>query len=143
MNPITQQLIVNEAMSWLNTPYHHEGDIKGAGVDCAMLLVKVYHDVGLIPEIDPRPYPRDWHMHRDDERYLDWVKQYADSVEHPQPGDLALFQFGRCVAHGAIIIEWPLVIHAFALNKIVVMSDIEKNEDFLKRFRRFFRVREY
>jgi hypothetical protein len=26
---------------------------------------------------------------------------------------VALFRFGRCFAHGAIITEWPLLIHAW------------------------------
>lgn len=63
--------IVEEARSWLGTPYHHHAMVKGAGVDCAMLLVAVYGAVGLLPEgFDPRPYPQDWHLHRDCERYL-------------------------------------------------------------------------
>ncbi|MDO6044547.1 hypothetical protein Q4P48_08410 [Neisseria gonorrhoeae] len=41
--------IVEEARSWLGTPYHHHAMVKGAGVDCAMLLVAVYGAVGLLP----------------------------------------------------------------------------------------------
>lgn len=105
--------IIGEALSWLNTPYHHEADVKGAGVDCAMLLVRVYHAAGLIPAFDPRPYPADWMLHRDEERYLGWVKQYADQVTAPQPGDVVLYKVGRCFAHGAIVLAWPDIIHAF------------------------------
>lgn len=105
--------IVAEALTWKMTPYHHQGFVKGAGVDCAFLLIKVYHAVGLIPDIDPRPYPPDWHLHREEQRYLGWTEKYAHKVDTPQPGDAALFQFGRCISHGAIIIEWPIVIHAY------------------------------
>lgn len=105
--------IIREALGWLNTPYHHEADVKGAGVDCAMLLVRVYRDAGLIPAIDPRPYPADWMLHRDEERYLGWVKQYADPVTEPQPGDVVLYKVGRCFAHGGIVLAWPDIIHAF------------------------------
>lgn len=105
--------IISEALGWLNTPYHHEADVKGAGVDCAMLLVRVYRDAGLIPAIDPRPYPADWMLHRDEERYLGWVKQYADQVTEPQPGDVVLYKVGRCFAHGGIVLAWPDIIHAF------------------------------
>jgi cell wall-associated NlpC family hydrolase len=31
----------------------------------------------------------------------------------PQPGDVALFRFGRCFSHGAIVVDWPVVIHAW------------------------------
>lgn len=141
MTPQQQSAVVTEAQSWLGTPYHHHGDIKGAGIDCAMILVRVFSSVGLIPDIDPRPYPQDWHMHRDAERYLGWVDQYADKVEQPAPGDIAMFQFGRCVAHGAIVIEWPMVIHAHMDSREVVLSDISTSDDFKKRLRGFYRLR--
>ena len=28
------QLAVAEALTWLGTPYHHQGRVKGVGVDC-------------------------------------------------------------------------------------------------------------
>ncbi len=109
-----RQAVVGEALTWLGTPYHHQGRVKGAGVDCAFLLIKAYHACGLIPDLDPRPYPRDWHLHRSEERYLNWVKEYAAPVEAPQPGDLVLFRYGRCVSHGGLVVEWPTIIHALA-----------------------------
>jgi len=112
MNP-KRQLIIDEARTWLGTPYHHQGRVKDAGVDCAMLLAEVYHACNLIPYIDPTPYPPDWHFHRDEERYLGWVRRYAHPVDVPQPGDIALFQFGRCISHGAIVVAWPTIIHAY------------------------------
>ena len=61
--------VVAEAKTWLRTPYHHAADIKGVGVDCAMILLRVYQAVGAVPpEVDPRPYPADWFLHRDEER---------------------------------------------------------------------------
>ncbi|MFZ6686580.1 C40 family peptidase [Undibacterium sp. SXout11W] len=141
MTPEKQAEIVAEAKTWLQTPYHHHGDVKGAGVDCAMILVEVYHACGLIPKIDPRPYPPDWHLHRDAERYLGWVEQYADPVETPEPGDIAVFQFGRCVSHAAIVIDWPLVLHAFRKEREVVLSDVSTSSDFSERLRGFYRLK--
>lgn len=108
---MTQQIreqIVAEAMTWLRTPYHHLGDVKGHGVDCAMLLVRVYHTVGLIPAIDPRPYSPQWHLHQSEERYLGWLEQHAAPTDCPQPGDVCLFRFGRAdrpFSHGAILVS--------------------------------------
>jgi cell wall-associated NlpC family hydrolase len=112
--------ILAEAYSFLNTPYHHQGRLKGVGIDCAMLLIEVYRNVGLIPNIDPRPYPRDWHLHRDEERYLGWVKQFGTEVNDPQQGDVALFKFGRCISHGAIVVNWPVVIHSYITDGCVL-----------------------
>ena len=138
INATTRQRVVQEAQSWLCTPYHHHGGVKGAGVDCAMLLACVYSAAGVIPEIDPRPYPHDWHMHRSAERFLGWVKQYADRTDTPQPGDVAMFQFGRCVAHGAIVVAWPMVIHAYLDERAVVLTDVSKSSDLCNRLHGFY-----
>jgi cell wall-associated NlpC family hydrolase len=123
----TRGAVLQEANTWLATPYHHQGRIKGAGVDCAMLLIEVYHQCGLIPDIDPTPYPPDWHFHRDEERYLGWVKQYAKPVDVPQLGDIAVFQFGRCVSHGAIVVAWPTIIHSY-LHEGCVLADATQGQ---------------
>lgn len=107
-----RQAVIAEALSWERTPYHHRGRLKGIGTDCAMYLLEVYHACGLIPHIDPGPYPPDWYMHRDEERYFNVIMQYAHVVTDPQPGDLAAFKFGRCISHGGIILAWPMMLHA-------------------------------
>ena len=53
--------VVAAARAWIGTPYHHMADVKGVGCDCAMLLVRVFCDLGLVEPFDPRPYARDWH----------------------------------------------------------------------------------
>lgn len=127
--------VVAEAKTWLMTPYHHQGRIKGAGVDCAMLLAEVYEAAGVIERVEPEPYPRDWHMHRNEERYLGHVEQFARKVEGPaKPGDIALFRVGRCLSHGGIVIEWPVIIHAYVTAGFVVLEDVERNEFLGKRY---------
>jgi cell wall-associated NlpC family hydrolase len=119
--------VLIEATSWIGTPYHHEAFVKGAGVDCAFFLICCYHAAGVIPWIDPRPYPRDWHFHRDAERYLGWVERYCDQVEVPEPGDLVVFQYGRTFSHGAIVVKWPLMLHSY-VNLGVGYADGERGE---------------
>ncbi len=80
--------VVAEARSWIGTPYHNCADIKGVGVDCGMLLVRVFVDTGLCQPFDPRPYPIDWHLHRGEERYLGFVFDRSREVTEPQPGDV-------------------------------------------------------
>jgi NlpC/P60 family putative phage cell wall peptidase len=105
--------VVAAARAWLGTPYHHMGRVKGAGVDCLMLLAEVYEAAGIVPHVAVPFYPPDWNLHRDAERYLEGVMRYAHPVETPSAGDVALFKFGRCFAHGAIVTDWPHLIHAF------------------------------
>ena len=106
-----RQAVVAEALNWVGTPYHHAARIKGAGVDCAMLPAAVYRAAGLIPDLAVDRYPpAAW---RNAERYLDIVIRHAAEVPAPTgPGDLVLYRWGRCFAHGAIVIAWPEIVHA-------------------------------
>jgi NlpC/P60 family putative phage cell wall peptidase len=109
-----REAVVAEAESWIGTPFHHAARVKGAGVDCLMLLAEVYERAGIAPRIEPPFYVPDWHMHRDAERYLEGLLPYAHEIEGPPlPGDIALFKFGRTFSHGAIVVEWPRVVHAY------------------------------
>jgi cell wall-associated NlpC family hydrolase len=106
--------IVAEARSWVGTPYHPMADIKGVGVDCGMLLVRVFVDLGLREPFDPRPYTQDWMLHRSEEKFLGWLLERARLVEAPDLGDIMLFRVGRCYSHGAIVVDLdPLrIVHA-------------------------------
>ena len=111
--------VVREAESWIGTPFHHAARIKGAGVDCLMLLAEIYERAGVVPHIDPPFYVPDWHLHRDAERYLEGLACHAYEIAGPPqgagplPGDIALFRFGRTYSHGAVVIRWPRVVHAY------------------------------
>lgn len=118
--------VVEEARGWLRTPYHHMGRVKGGGTDCLMLLAEVYERAGVVPHIDIPFYPPDWNLHRDVERYLEGLMRYAREVEgSPRQGDVAVFKFGRCFAHGAIVVTWPRLIHAW-WNAGVVYGDADQ-----------------
>lgn len=126
-----REAVVAEAYSWLRTKYHHMGDIKyedadnRGGVDCAMLLVRIYGTVGLVPpDLDPRPYPADWHLHRSDERYLGFLEEYGVPVQTPGLGDVAVYQFGRCFSHGAILVAPDTVIHSYMKQGVTLASTL-------------------
>jgi cell wall-associated NlpC family hydrolase len=113
---MTRAAIVDEALSWQGTPFHHRAMVKGAGVDCAHLLKAVYATAGIALDLDMPEYAQDWNLHHDEPRFLAIVAQYADPVpagEVPQPGDVAMFRYGRHAAHGAIVTAWPVVVHAW------------------------------
>lgn len=105
--------VIAEACTWLGTPYHHQARLKGAGVDCAQILIAVYANTGMIDEFDTGYYPPDWMLHREEERYLGFVLERAHEVPEPQPGDIVLYKFGRCFSHAGIVIDWPQIIHSY------------------------------
>lgn len=129
--------VVAEARSWIGTPYHHAADVKGHGVDCAMLLVRVYCDLGLVERFDPRPYTRDWFLHRSEERYLSFLLARSREVRCPQEGDIVLFRVGRCFAHAGIVsrAEPLTIIHSFAATRCVVEDVIERNAELAARLK--------
>jgi NlpC/P60 family putative phage cell wall peptidase len=109
-----RQAIITEAKSWLHTRFHHRAWVKGAGCDCLGLIYGVYRACGLVSEIKIPFYRPDFMHHRSDETYLKGLLQHGHRVERPEPGDVALYKYGRVMGHAAIVIEWPLLIHAFA-----------------------------
>lgn len=106
--------IVRVAQTWLGTPYHPEGRVKGAAVDCGMLIAEVYEEAGIIPHVDVPHYAADFHKHNRVEQYLAIILRYGHRIPAgaQKPGDVAMWKFGHTRSHGAIIIDWPLVIHA-------------------------------
>jgi cell wall-associated NlpC family hydrolase len=125
--------VLREALSWVGTPFRDCGDAKGprGAVDCAMLLVRSFVDTGHLAPFDPRPYPPRWHLHRDRERFLEWVEEKLGArrieigcplVPELAPGDIVIWQFGRCFSHGAIAINSEEVVHAYAHARMCVVS---------------------
>lgn len=124
--------IVAEARSWIGTPYHHMADIKGVGVDCGMILVRIFVDLGLVPAFDPRPYTNDWMLHRSDDHFLGELMARAHPVETPRPGDVALYRYGRCYSHGAVVVcSDPLTVVHAVLKYGSVVEEVVETSPFL------------
>lgn len=127
--------IVAEAETWIGTPYISNAVIKGrrGGTDCGMLLIGVYGALGFVPkEFDPRPYAPDWHVHRNEEKYIEFVERFATEVDIPPkriplPGDLMMFHIGRVFAHAAIITDWPNAIHAVSQDSVLPVDILANN----------------
>lgn len=141
---LIRQKIVDEAKTWLGTPYHSCADVKGAGVDCGMILVRIFVDLGLLDPFDPRPYNSDWHLHRDAEKYLEFLTDRCVEVSEPGLGDVMVFRYGRCYSHAGIVTDTnPLsIIHAYQPLQAVVSSVIGQDKDLSSSMRvpKFFSV---
>ncbi|WP_441561965.1 NlpC/P60 family protein [Colibacter massiliensis] len=108
--------IAKAAMDWVGTPYMNNTMVKGRGVDCSYLLVAALLDSGLMDKdkLHIEQYSNEWHLHRSEELYLKYVEQVADKVDgDPEIGDFLLYQYGRCISHGAILVRPKQVIHSF------------------------------
>lgn len=128
MTPEQRIAVVAEAMRWLGTPFHHQQRVRGAGVDCVNLLAAVYHAAGVVEELRFDYYPPDWHLHRDEPKFLAGLERYADRIPviEALPGDIAMFRYGRHSAHGAIVTAWPTVVHAWRDVGKVVLTEADR-----------------
>lgn len=140
--------VVAEALSWLGTPWHHRGRVKGAGVDCAQFVIKAYAGAGMIEDFDTGEYPRDWHIHKTEERFLTFVPSFAAEIEAEavREGDLILFRIGRVFSHGAIVVQAGvrrIVVHAAIKEGAVVLADLDHDAGFEGCERKYFTHRDW
>lgn len=113
--------VVAIARQWCGTPYRHHGRKIKSGADCATLIAEVYERAGLVPHQELPPYSPQWHENQHEQLYLQAIRNYCAEVEEPGPGDLAMWKFGHVLSHGAIVVQWPRIIHA--INPDGVMLD--------------------
>jgi hypothetical protein len=110
---VTREQIVREALTWVGCPFHDCSGVKGAGVDCVHLLIRVAAAVGLIEDFEPEAYSPQWFEHHDEPRFLFGMERYCHRVDVPGPGDFEMFNFGRHAAHSAILIDEYSMVHAY------------------------------
>lgn len=127
MTNITEQRarVIKEARTWIGTPFIDNACVKNVGVDCANLLARVYADSGMIDPVKMPQYSPQWFLHKDEERFLDFVRLYGKEIpnEEAQMADVAVYKIGRTYAHGAIVVDWPnSIIHAHKQSRIVLES---------------------
>lgn len=113
--------IVAEARSWLGTRFHHQGRLKGVGVDCAGLVAQVAQAVGMAVD-DHIDY-----THRPDGVLLQAVcdaQMTHIDINEIAPGDVLLMKFDSLPQHLAIVGDYASgglsMIHAYAPARQVV-----------------------
>lgn len=126
------------ARSWLHTPFRDQGKVKGqnGAVDCAMLLVAVFQEAGLLdPAYDPRPYPPQFHLHHGEERFLQQIEAIIalrgcgqEVGRAPIPGDVIVYRVGRCFSHGGLVVENNHLLHAYYKTGQVSISPLNEIE---------------
>lgn len=148
IDQVTRDAIVAEARTWIGTRFHDNAGIKGVGVDCMWLVLRIYQAVGLVPDVKVPDYSPQFPQHRDDEPFLreiePWVEEFAGP---PLEGDIVIWKFGRAFAHSAIVVKWPRIIHAHKPAGTTLEDDALRNRALMRRgqdFRehKFFRLRE-
>lgn len=123
----TQKRIVEEAMTWLGTPYKYAGNEKGVGTDCSGLVLEVYR------KIAGKDLPRNSAKQA----------EFCESLKENQltEGDLVFFATGKDpdkISHVGIIIDEDSFVHA-STSKGVVVSTFS-NDYYRRTFKKFGKV---
>jgi|SRR5579859_1413105 len=129
---------VAAAETWLRTPYRDCAMVKGAGTDCLGLIAGAAKEARLIGNIKLPKYRPDQNLHWSDrskppvETYLEALDPYCAEVPGPPerdpiPGDLIIWKFGWIFFHTAIVVRWPLIIHAYKQADFVDYEDVSKS----------------
>jgi NlpC/P60 family putative phage cell wall peptidase len=113
----TTQIVVDEARSWIGTPYRHQASLKGVGCDCLGLLRGVWRALyGAEPESIPA-YAPDWAEASGEERLAIAARKYLIEIAPVEaaPGDVLLFRWRTHLPakHAAILSAPGRMIHAY------------------------------
>lgn len=111
-----RQNIVKEAINWVDVKYVHRGDSK-RGADCSGLIVGILKQLGFLQSFVIPIYPPDWNLHKPNVNYLKiYLNDYCYQIDENmvEPGDLAVFKFGKHVecSHLGILINRILFVHS-------------------------------
>ncbi len=137
-----RHLIVNEAKSWIGTPYKHYTSKKGIGTDCGLFVMQVFANLKLVKYEKPDFYPMDWAMHNPKGHLFElWAKKYCDEIpkEKLSIGDVIFYYFGKCVSHSAILIHGNMIIHSQRPIGVVVSN--RETCKWAKRERKYFTLK--
>lgn len=118
---LTRQVVLQEAQTWLGTPYRHQASLKGAGCDCLGFLRGLWRAFyGAEPEPVPA-YSSDWAETGGEETLIAAGRRWL--VERPvpaaEPADILVFRWrdGSPAKHVGLLStplqESPKIIHAY------------------------------
>lgn len=120
MSEGVREAIVKAARSWIGTPFAHFQCCKGAGVDCAHLIIGVGKDVGLFPPDFSVPYySPQWLLNSKASLLLDTLTCTGFSEKPPaerQAGDVLVFEIGVVECHVGIYLGTDRMVHAHHAN---------------------------
>jgi len=112
---IARSALLEEARSWIGTPYQHQASAKGAGCDCLGLVRGVWRALyGAEPELTPA-YTPDWAERQGAETLLQAAQRHLTEVVIAAPGDVVLFRMDARspIKHAAILDQDDHIIHAY------------------------------
>ncbi|MCR9128825.1 MAG: NlpC/P60 family protein [Alphaproteobacteria bacterium] len=117
MTPEIRAAALDEARSWIGTPYRHQASVRGSGADCLGLVRGVWRALYRDEPEAPPPYRPDWAERFGEETLLDAARRrlIEQNFACAEPGDVLLFRYaaGHPAKHCAILCADARMIHAW------------------------------
>lgn len=124
----TRAQIVAEARSYIGTPYHHQGRLKGVGVDCAGIVVGINTTFSLTSH-DVKGYSPTPHQGLLQQALRDAGFTKIGIYDY-EMGDCLLMRFGTEPQHLAVYTGEGTIVHSYSKVKKVVehtLNDVWKH----------------
>jgi cell wall-associated NlpC family hydrolase len=118
---IARSQIVAEARTWTNTPFVHQGRVRGVAVDCLGVIAMVGRALGLT-DYDRTDYgriPNPRRMRAELKAHLDEI-----AIAEARPGDILHMAWGREAMHLGIVTELG-ILHAYSAIPAVVEHPLD------------------
>lgn len=121
---VTAEAVVHETLSWVGTPYRHQGSRKGVGSDCLGLVRGVWRALyGREPEALP-PYSADWAESGAGDALLEAAGRHCREVERDPliAGSLIVFRWRPALParHLGIAVGPDRFAHAYQGHAVTV-----------------------
>lgn len=89
MKKTPQEKVIEEARTWIGTPWMHQGHLKGpnGGVDCAGFIAEVAKKARAVPNVK---FEQNYRRHEDGATMLEMLRSYMKmvKVEDARPADV-------------------------------------------------------
>ncbi len=138
--------IVEEALTWIGTPYHLNGCLKGIGCNCAQFLFVVAKNAGAFAADTPPPrwYTPQLATHSKEERLIAYVLAYGGreiAETEVKSGDIVLYKTGHAHGHAALVVDFPHIVHVLPIHGCQ-MGDVGDGKlgAFSRRYFTFYRA---
>lgn len=111
-----QQLIVNDAMEWIDTPFRPNAKLKGVGTDCIGLIAGAFEAGGI-----NMTYRSDYSVRPDGTLVAELSRRFVRVRDKTiEPCDIILMAFDKEPHHIAMYMGDGYLIHAYAQARRVV-----------------------
>lgn len=115
-NAAIARAVIDEALTWLGTPYRHQGRRKGVGCDCIGLVLGVWQGLyGTVPE-QPVPYAPDWDETGTEKLLTGVARHFREKPKDEMAGgDLLIFRWRPHLPakHAGILVGQDRFVHAY------------------------------